>query len=214
MWLLKYRCNKFIHLLILQNQLNKKITYNEFESTEQIYTYIIYDYDGDTCIIEGNSNNNNLLIGNLDYDVYINYTKLENKIDGIYYNIQNSMNYGENIIQVKYENEYIQLLKVNYYPKIKIIIDDRFIIPGLNDLMFQVFSLDNSIIDFLKIKKKNLTDGLIESINIVKCEMNLNNKTIINFRWRFFKIFIRYFFFFIHWSMFKWTWFRKYTNYW
>ena len=134
MRLLKYRCNKFIHLLILQNQLNKKITYNEFESTEQIFTYILYHIDGDTYLVEGNIKNTNLLIGNLVYDVYINYTQLENKIDGIF--IQNLMNY---IVQNKYENEYIQLLKVKYYKKIKIIIDDRFIISCLNELIFQIF---------------------------------------------------------------------------
>ena len=45
-----------------------KITYNEFESTEQIYTYIIYDYDGDTCLINGEDFSYNLDVGILPFN--------------------------------------------------------------------------------------------------------------------------------------------------
>ena len=146
------------------------ITYNEFEETEQIYTYFIYDYEGDDCIIKGNDKSYKFEIGNLPYDIYINETKLEENEKGIYYITENNLKYGKNIIKVNYNNEFIPLTIINYYPLVQYYIYDKTITPTLEGISFQIYTNYSSFIDeqsnLISLYKRNLTDGLIDPLTI------------------------------------------------
>jgi hypothetical protein len=49
-----------------------------FTYIEKKYTYIIYDFIGENCSIEGNIFNYYLDVGDLPFNIYINETLLRN----------------------------------------------------------------------------------------------------------------------------------------
>ena len=101
------------------------INYNEFESTSQKYIYIYYFFDGESCMIEGESlNSYQLDLGNNNYSVYHNNKKLiKNQTTGNYTIDLNINNYGLNNIYLELNSKKILLNSFNYYPNFELNIE-------------------------------------------------------------------------------------------
>ena len=156
-----------------------------FTYIEKKYTYIIYDFIGENCSIEGNIFNYYLDVGDLPFNIYINETLLRNYSNGIYTITNSDLKIGTNYIITK-ENEnseIINLTEINNHPSLQIEIYDqtitqssgiKLLVSTLNSFFINDY---NNIID---IYSQNLTDGTNKRIIIENCK-NLERNSLSTF---------------------------------
>ena len=155
------------------------INYNEFESTTKKYIYIYYFFDGESCMIEGESANSYQLdLGNNTYTVYLNNkVLLKNQTTGNYSIELSSDNYGLNKIYLQLASKKIQLYSFNYYPNFELNIEKE-ITTEKNGMNIGLFS---NLKNINLIKKLNIYLRLPTSdekiIVTLQCTLN-NSKTI------------------------------------
>ncbi len=153
------------------------INYNEFQETNEKYSLLYYQFDGPSCILEGNNYEIYYLnVLNYPYLVYLNDKKLEKYDDNYILNTSDFI-YGENYIyyrQYELENP-IKIFSFNYHEQYTVTIgnslneDNR--IKFENGILIKINTLSGNKITEID----NYINNLVLNYNNKNEKINLKN---------------------------------------